>query len=60
MTDHLTPRAAAARLGVSTRTLRRYIAAGLIAPASRTAGGHARFDPEQVDALRENPPVRIP
>jgi excisionase family DNA binding protein len=53
MSDHLTPRAAAARLGVSTRTLRRYVAAGLLTPASRTPGGHGRFDPADLDALRE-------
>lgn len=56
MSDHLTPRAAAARLGVSTRTLRRYVAAGLLAPASRTAGGHGRFDPDELDKLRDVAP----
>lgn len=48
----LSPRQAADRLGVSTRQLRRYVTAGLIAPVDRTPGGHGRFDPADLDALK--------
>jgi excisionase family DNA binding protein len=51
MTDKLTASAAAGRLGVSVRTLSRYVAEGLLSP-SRTAGGHRRFDPGTVDRLK--------
>lgn len=47
----LTPRAAAERLGVSGRTLTRYVSDGLLAP-ERTSGGHRRFDEVQVDRLK--------
>lgn len=55
----LTPAAAAARLGVSVRTLNRYVEAGLLAPASRTRGGHRRFDADDVDALIEPLPQPV-
>jgi len=42
--------AAAARLGVSPRTLRYYEELGLLCP-SRTAGGHRLFGPEHIEAL---------
>jgi DNA-binding transcriptional MerR regulator len=40
---------AARSLGVSARSLARWVQEGLIAPALTTAGGHSRFD---VDDLR--------
>lgn len=48
----LSARETAAELGISTRTLSRYVDDGLIAIASRTRGGHRRFDPRDVEALR--------
>jgi excisionase family DNA binding protein len=57
----LSPSQAADRLGVSTRTFRRYVAAGLIAPVHRTHGGHGRFDPDDVDRLIDaDPPDSTP
>lgn len=47
----LTPQAAADRLGVSVRTLSRYVADGLLTP-SRTRGGHRRFDAAEIDRVR--------
>jgi excisionase family DNA binding protein len=53
MSDNLlSPRQAADRLGVTTRTLRRYVEAGKLTPADRTPGGHSRFDPAALDALK--------
>lgn len=49
--ERLTARATAAELGVSTRTLSRYVDDGLIAP-ERTRGGHRRFARADVAALR--------
>lgn len=43
--------AAAKRLGVSVRTLSRYVTAGLLTP-TRTGGGHRRFDAEAVDRVK--------
>jgi excisionase family DNA binding protein len=48
----LTARQTCDRLGVSRRTLARYLDDGLLTP-ERTAGGHLRFDPAAVDELRE-------
>lgn len=48
----LTPKAAAHRLGVSVRTVSRYVADGLLHPA-RTRGGHRRFDETEIDELRK-------
>lgn len=48
--EQLTAREAADRIGVSVRTLGRYVAAGIITPA-RTPGGQRRFDPADVDRL---------
>jgi len=48
----LTAAETARTLGVSVRTLSRYIDDGLIEPSGRTGGGHRRFDPEVVEALR--------
>jgi DNA-binding transcriptional MerR regulator len=42
--------AAAARLGVSPRTLRYYEELGMLSPA-RTPGGHRLFGPEQIEAM---------
>ena len=47
----LVPTGAAAReLGIDRSTLTRWAAAGLAVPAVRTAGGHMRWD---IDDLRE-------
>lgn len=48
----LSPAEAAGRLGVSVRTLDRYVAQGLIRPL-RTPGGHRRFRPADLDRLVE-------
>jgi excisionase family DNA binding protein len=50
VTGLLTAAQAAERLGISVRTLDRYVEAGRITPR-RTPGGHRRFDPADVDAL---------
>jgi excisionase family DNA binding protein len=68
VTDQLAPVAAARRLGVSVRTLDRYVADGRLTPTGRTAGGHRRFDVEAVDRLKAEldeqtpppPPIRPP
>ena len=44
MSRYVTTGDAARELGVSTATLTRWAAAGLVAPAERTAGGHYRWD----------------
>lgn len=41
---------AAQLLGIDRSTLTRWAASGLVAPASRTVGGHMRWNP---DALRD-------
>jgi len=46
----ITTGAAARELGISTATLTRWAAAGFVAPAERTAGGHYRWD---LPVLRE-------
>ena len=38
----------AKELGVSLRTVQRWVADGAIEPEFRTAGGHGRYDPESV------------
>lgn len=48
----LTPGQAAAILGVETKTVTRWAAAGRIA-ASRTVGGHRRYKEVDVYALRD-------
>ncbi|MGH3978903.1 MAG: helix-turn-helix domain-containing protein [Pseudonocardiaceae bacterium] len=40
-------------LGISIRTLQRWVRDGIVTPDFTTAGGHHRFDPEHVrDQLR--------
>ena len=50
----LTKREAADALEVSTRTLERYISAGLI-PASKTLGGQVRIAASVIDTLKLTP-----
>jgi excisionase family DNA binding protein len=50
--DLLTPREAAALLGVRTTTLARWARDGLIKPAVHTPGGHRRYRRGEVLALR--------
>ena len=47
----LTPQAAARELGVSTDTLKRWEADGKIR-AARTVGGHRRFEPAEVERVK--------
>ena len=54
----LSPLQARQRLGVSRRTMQRYVADGLIAPVGRLPNGHARFSPTDVDALISDIGVR--
>lgn len=60
--DYLSPAETARALGVSTRTLKRYRAAGRIIPHHYTPSGHARFTPEDVKRLRDqqDKPFRAP
>lgn len=51
-TEQLTAQQTADRLGVSTRTLSRYVAAGLITPRRRTPRGPRLFLAADVEALR--------
>jgi excisionase family DNA binding protein len=55
----LTAREAAERLSVSVRTLTRWIDAGVLT-VHRTPGGHRRFDPAEIDALRAPEPTPMP
>lgn len=48
----LTPGQAAARLGVSPKTLGRWAKAGTLTMA-RTPGGHRRYPSDAVEALRQ-------
>lgn len=52
MTDWLTASEAAETLGVTTKTLKRWEAKGLIRRAHRTVGGHRRYSAEDVEAIR--------
>lgn len=47
----LSPAEARKRLGISRRTLQRYVANGIITPAGRLPNGHARFSSADVDSL---------
>ena len=53
-------REAADRLGVSVRTLRRWVAARRI-ECHRTLGGHMRFDAEKIEEARKErtTPVKV-
>jgi DNA-binding transcriptional MerR regulator len=44
MSRYITTGDAARALGISSATLTRWIAAGIVVPAERTAGGHFRWD----------------
>jgi DNA-binding transcriptional MerR regulator len=44
MTRYITTGDAARSLGISSATLTRWVAAGIVTPAERTAGGHFRWD----------------
>lgn len=44
----------AAMLGVCTKTLRRWDAAGILKPAFRTVGNHRRYERKQVLAIRDS------
>jgi DNA-binding transcriptional MerR regulator len=49
VTDQLVSSAKAAQaLNVHPSTLRRWIESGIVTPKSRTAGGHARWDLEEL------------
>ncbi|MDP9202332.1 MAG: MerR family DNA-binding transcriptional regulator [Gemmatimonadota bacterium] len=55
MTRSLTPADAAAKLGVSVDTLRRWERDGLI-ESNRTVGGHRRYDEAEILSLVNSPP----
>lgn len=46
----VTTKQAADALNITTRTLHRWHGAGIVEPASQTAGGHFRWDIEQLRA----------
>lgn len=61
----LTPREAAALLGVQAGTIRQYVSRGILKPAKRTAGsgkgtGHSRFSLAQVEALKSQRGTHTP
>lgn len=63
MSEQLTAREAARRLGVSVRTFDRHLpdwVAAEVVTVRRTPGGHRRFDPAEIDALRAPEPTRLP
>lgn len=49
---------AARHLGVDRSTLGRWVAAGIITPARRTAGGQYRWDLDELDAQLEQQQAR--
>ena len=61
---HVTTGKAAEELGVSLTTLQRWAHQGLVTPALRTAGGHFRWDLDdlrgQLRAMDPNAPQRDP
>ncbi|NYZ11188.1 excisionase family DNA-binding protein [Azospirillum sp. RWY-5-1] len=50
----------AAALGVSTRSVERWVSQGLVSPAWRTPGGHARFGRDQIEELKAKGKGRKP
>lgn len=48
------PQHVAERLGISTKTLRRWEADGAIPTAWRTAGGHRRYSEHDVEVIRQH------
>ena len=49
MPDELLPTTQAARsVGVAKRTLQQWVKDGLVVPTVRTAGGHARWSPDDL------------
>lgn len=56
MSDYVSPRIAAQRLGVSTRTLERWEEAGKI-KAYRTPTGQRRYDLNSIDNIRHSKPT---
>lgn len=63
---HLFPTEAAARLGVSTKTLERWTQRGILIPRLRTTGQHRRYALADIERLRMNaaqqaqPNIRCP
>jgi excisionase family DNA binding protein len=49
--DLITPRVAAGRLGVTVKTLRRWVELGELTSV-RTPGGHYRYHADQIEAIR--------
>jgi RyR domain/MerR family regulatory protein len=61
MDRYITTGPAARALGISTATLTRWAAAGLVTPAERTAGGHYRWDLTALRAeVRRLPGATLP
>ena len=50
----LSPGEAAERLGVTVKTLRRWVDLGHLAPV-RTPGGHYRYRSDEIEAIRDAP-----
>jgi excisionase family DNA binding protein len=48
----LTPEQVRQQLGISLRTYQRHIATGRLHASNRTPGGHRRFLPSDLDAVR--------
>lgn len=51
--NFLSPKEARDRLGVSRRTMQRYVAAGLLRPAHRLPNGHSRFAVADVERIKD-------
>jgi excisionase family DNA binding protein len=52
----MSPRQASRELGVTSRTVSRWVEEGRLKIVFRTVGGHARFDTQEVEALRGKRP----